>query len=352
MAAKHSGQLPQAADDGFFTVECAAVTDESADVKTFEFVMTGEQRFAYAAGQHITVEAPATCGVLHRCYTLSSAPTRAGRIAITVKAATGGPVSTWLHREISPGARMRISAPSGAFVAPRAEEGAYLFVAGGVGITPLLSMTRALFDVRAHADIVFVQCARSREDLLFRDELEAMAAGWPGLRVHLVVSRDAAAPLLAGRLERDRLAQWVPDIAEREVYCCGPDTFMTTVEHAVAGLGVAPHRYHQESFVLPEANRFAGNPNESSGGQVTVKLAASNRSMTVSSSDLLIDIAQAAGVVIPNACRAGMCGTCKTRLISGKVEMAHNGGITDDEVTEGLVLACCARPLTDVSLDC
>ncbi|WP_279571359.1 2Fe-2S iron-sulfur cluster-binding protein [Paraburkholderia sp. BL10I2N1] len=251
-----------------------------------------------------------------------------------------------------PGARLWLSAPSGAFIAPGATGGAYLFVAGGVGITPLLSMTRALFDARADVDLFFLQCARSREDLLFRNELEEMAACWPSLQLKLIVSRDAAAPLLAGRLERSKLAQWVPDIAKRTVYCCGPDAFMKTVFEAAASLGVAAQRYHQESFVLPHAARATTSEASAPGAQVTVTLAASRLKCVASTNDVLIDAAQSVGVVIPSACRAGMCGTCKTRVIAGQVEMEHNGGITDEEIAAGWVLTCCARPLTDIELDC
>ncbi|RKE23821.1 ferredoxin-NADP reductase [Paraburkholderia sp. BL23I1N1] len=350
MAAKQAGSLPSTRDDGFFLAQCVAVADESVNVKTFEFVAVDGRSLDYAAGQHITVEAPTLSGILYRCYTLSSTPTRAGRFAITAKAAPHGPVSAWLHQEIAPGARFRISPPSGAFIAPEATGGAYLFVAGGVGITPLLSMTRALYDARAEIDLVFLQCASTQEDLLFRKDLEEMAASWPSLQVKLTVSREAAVPLLAGRLERAKLAQWIPDIAKRTIYCCGPDAFMKTVYEAAVSLGVAPQRYHQESFVLPlAANAFeAVVPT----AQVSVMLAASRLECVASTNDVLIDAAQSVGVVIPSACRAGMCGTCKTRVIAGQVEMAHNGGITDEEIAEGWILTCCARPLTDIELDC
>ncbi|MFK4443768.1 ferredoxin-NADP reductase [Caballeronia udeis] len=336
----------------FSQATCTSITDESWNVKTVEFTIDdAENSFEFKAGQYVTVEFTIQGATHCRCYTVSSEPQGCGGVfTITVKHSVGGVVSTWLHRELAVGAKLGVSRATGDFHLSNDVVEPLLFIAGGVGITPLISMARAMRAAGLGRDTQFLQFARTPADLLFRDELLAMSKAHPEITPHFLVSRDADTNSINGRLNASTLDSMVPGWHLRSTYCCGPDSFMSDMRELFLGRGGQPGRYHQESFVLPAevkavplitAERF------------TVSLALSKLDSVCLKGETLIDAVHAApgGIKIPNACRSGVCGTCKLRKLSGEVDMQHNGGITEEEVDEGFVLACCSTPLSDVVLE-
>ena len=162
---------------------CRSVFDITHDVKTFLFEAEGDKIFHFEPGQFITLELEIDGRPISRCYTISSPPTRPHLIAITVKRVIGGPVSNWLHDNLTPGTRITVLAPLGQFILSGPPAPKYLFLSAGSGITPVMSMTRTLFDLGSDADIAFIHNARSPADIIFRRELEAIAAVMPNIRI-------------------------------------------------------------------------------------------------------------------------------------------------------------------------
>lgn len=339
-------------------LQCTMVLDDSADVKTFCFQTAEPSWFLYQPGQFITVEVDIDGKKHQRCYTLSSSPSRPLCLTITVKA-TGGTVSSWLHHNLRVGDTLRASGPSGIFSLQHHPARKYLFLAGGVGITPLMSMTRWLFDVGSHTDVCFIQSARTPQDLLFRTELEAISGRLPEFRVAWVCEKPhRQGPAWAGysgRLNQLMLELICPDYMEREVFCCGPAPYMQAVRNILIAAGFDMAHHHEESFATPvhDASETVNHDDvhlDATRG-ASVVFAASGREVACRESDTLLSIARSAGLNIPSACLFGVCGTCKVRTLEGKVHMVANGGITDDDVAAGHVLACCSRPLGRVVLD-
>lgn len=337
---------------------CTMVLDDSTDVKTFCFQTEQPSWFLYTPGQFITVEVEIDGQTHQRCYTLSSSPSRPLCITITVKA-TGGVVSNWLHRNLRVGDTLRASGPSGIFSFHHHPARKYLFLAGGVGVTPLMSMTRWLFDVGSHTDVCFVQSARTPEDLLFRTELEAISGRLPEFRVAWVCEKPRrhgpAWPGYSGRLNQLMLELICSDYMEREVFCCGPAPYMQAVRDILIAAGFDMRHYHEESFATPVHNESESVGHDDvrldAGRGAKVVFAASEREADCHEADTLLTVARSAGLNIPSACLFGVCGTCKVRTLEGKVHMVANGGITDDDVAAGYVLACCSRPLGRVVVD-
>lgn len=351
---------------------CVQVREETHDVRTFVFDAAGPRSFRYLPGQFMTFELPGAGEGVHRCYTLSSTPTRPDRISITVKRVPGGAASNWLHEHLVPGVALEVLGPAGEFSCfAGARRAPMLFLSGGSGITPLMSMTRALHDLADDADVVFVHCARTPADVVFAEELALLARHMHRLRLAVICEQQPRGSAYAGhlgRIDRARLEQIVPDFAEREVYTCGPAPFMAAVRGALQGAGFDMAHYHEESFAFETltagretGTAFAAAPAELAAGTAgagagavarhTVRLARSDRSFTCSGEERVLAAAAAAGVRIPSSCAAGICGTCKTRKISGEVEMKHGGGIRQREIDAGWILPCCSRPLTDLVLD-
>jgi len=334
-------------------LEVAAVRREAPEVATVTFRVAGGGWFRYLPGQFITLELPTPGGTVLRSYTLSSTPSRPLTIAVTVKAQRDSIGTRWMLDHLKPGDRLQAYGPAGAFSFHHHPAERYLFVAAGSGVTPMLSMARWAEDAGAAVDIAFVVCARTPADLIARADLEAMAARDPRLALAFVVKSPEAGAAWTGyrgRLSLPMLRLMAPDLAEREVFCCGPSGFMDDVRAMLAEAGGDPARFHTESF-HPEAEAPAvpAAPADAPSGRVYFTL--SDLDVPAGEGETILLMARGAGLNIPSGCTMGLCGTCKVRCLSGETVMAHQGGIREDEIAEGFVLACCTRPVGRVEIE-
>ena len=338
------------------TLTCCRVTDETHDIKSFEFRAGDGAPVRFEPGQFMTVSANVHGQAVERCYTISSPPTRPYLVSITVKRVPGGAMSNWLHDNMKPGSQLRAYGPSGTFTPTAAPAAKSLYLSAGSGVTPLMSMTRASLDLGLNRDIVFVHSARTPADIVFRKELQRLEALSSGLRTHFVcegIGDEAGWSGPIGRLSLQLLSEWVPDYLEREVFTCGPAGYMSAVRNLLREGGHDPARYHQESFDITAGVAPEPVQEEKAAAQETfsVKLSRSSRTFTMSATETVLSAAKKAGVAIPSSCSQGVCGTCKTKLLEGSVDMKHNGGIRDREVQKGFRLLCCSRPTSDLVLE-
>lgn len=332
---------------------CRAVFDETADVKTFVFASPDGRVFAYQPGQFANIEVDVDGAVETRSYTLSSTPTRPDRVAITVKRIPGGVVSNHLHDNLKPGDGIRAQLPLGDFSTARHPAGKVLFLAAGVGATPLMSMLRADDDLATATDCVFVSVARQPDEIVFRRELEAIAARNPGVRLAHVVTGRGRDPWTGhrGRLSRAMIEAIAPDAAEREVFLCGPEGFMAAVREQLGAIGCDPRRVHEESFVFGSGAAEPEVPVDPSARTWRITFARSGRTIDCDGSTTILAAARKAGIPLPSSCTKGLCGTCKSRKLDGSVEMNHQGGIRPREIEAGMVLLCCSKPRSDVTVE-
>lgn len=338
------------------TLTCCRVIDETQDVKTFQFRTADGLAVRYEPGQFMTISTQVGEQTVERCYTISSPPTRPYLLSITVKRVPNGVMSNWLHDNMKPGIQLRAYGPSGHFTPTDAVAPKFLFLSAGSGVTPLMSMTRASIDLGLDRDIVFVHSARTPADIIFRDELAQLARLSSRLHLLYVCEAEGDEPGWdgpTGRLTLSLLKEHVPDFVEREVFTCGPAGYMTAVRHLLHEGGHNPNLYHQESFNFAEevAQQLAKPTDDTAHATYTVRLSRSSRSFTMDASETVLAAARKAGVAIPSSCSQGICGTCKTKVLEGSVDMTHKGGIRDREIQKGLRLLCCSRPTSDLLLD-
>ncbi|AHL33373.1 ferredoxin [Pseudomonas brassicacearum] len=339
------------------TLQCCAVHQETHDVKTFIFRCADFSALSFEPGQFITVSPIIAGQTVARCYTLSSSPTRPFAISITVKRVPGGPVSNWLHDHLKPGDSLRASGPAGSFTPVGLPAKKLLYLSAGSGVTPLMSMTRAACDMAGNLDIVFVHSARTPADIIFHDELQRMQATMPGLRVISICeglgeTAQWAQPI--GRLDVSLLSQQVPDFQEREVFTCGPQGYMAAIQSLLREAAFDFDRYHQESFDIAALNEeplIEPVPSLARQDVFTVTLSRSGKTFSMAGNQTVLAAARKAGAIVPSSCSQGVCGTCKTALLHGTVEMNHNGGIRQREIDKGLRLLCCSKPTSDLVLD-
>lgn len=335
---------------------CRAIQDETHDVRTFVFAASPPRRFHYRPGQFLTFAFEIDGQTVHRCYTLASTPTRPDRVSITVKRVPGGPVSNWLHDHLKVGDTVRALGPMGDFSWADHPADKCLFLSAGSGVTPLMSMARAHHDLASDTDILFVHSARSPADIVFREEVALMARARDGFRaVTLCETSGPAWDGFGGRLDLARLEIIAPDFREREIFVCGPAGYMAGVAAMLVGAGFDMARHHSESFdfaaLSPAEIEEVVAAEVSEVPSHKVSFTKSRRDIDCAEDVFVLSAACAAGMRLPSSCTKGLCGTCKSRLVSGTVEMTHAGGIRQREIDQGLILICCSRPTSDLVIE-
>lgn len=344
-------------------LECAMVVPETSDTATFTFRAPSGAWFDYQPGQFVTLDLPVdpakgAAGNVQRTYTISSSPSRPLSISVTVKAQKDSIGTRWMLDHLKPGMRIRAFGPSGIFSFLRHPAKKYLFISAGSGITPMMSMTTWAWDSGEMPDIAFVHAARRPSEIIFRERLEQFANRVPGLQLRFSVEEPdpfRSWPGYHGRLNQIMLGLMAPDYLEREVFCCGPEPFMQAVREMLISLGYDMEQYHQESFGAPVASEAEApviediTPEE--GVKAEVTFTESGVTAPCAETDTILAVAKRAGLNIPSGCTFGLCGTCKVKKVSGEVHMVHNGGISDEDIDEGWILACCSNPMGKVSVE-
>ena len=349
------------------TLVCCQVRQETHDVKSFFFMSREGRTFSFEPGQFITLELEIDGETINRCYTISSAPTRPHTISITVKRVPGGKVSNWLHDNLRAGDAVRVLGPAGEFTCARHPAPKYLFLSAGSGITPLMSMSRSHHELGEDRDIVFIHSARTPDDIIFARELDLIASNQQRFRTSFVCERIGQRTNwsgVTGFLSLPLLRLIAPDFMEREIFTCGPAPYMKAVRDLLAEAGFDRARYHEESFSFDSlspaeqaaASEGASVPTEEAAApagetRYAVTFAKTHRDIECGAHEHVLDAAKRAGLRLPSSCTQGMCGTCKVKLVSGQVDMRHNGGIRQREIDQGMVLLCCSKPLSDLVVD-
>ena len=267
-----------------------------------------------------------------RAYTISSTPGVSEYITLTIRRLDGGLGSEWLTRDVKRGDYLWLSDAQGEFTCDNQANDKLLLLAAGCGVTPVMSMRRWLAKYRPQADVQVIFSVRSPQDVIFADE-------WKNYPVTLVAENNATDGFLAGRLTQDMLRA-VPDLASRTVMTCGPAPYMAQVEKDVKALGVT--QFFNEKFFTPVAEAAT------SGLKFTKLQPAKEFYAPVGTT--LLEAFESNKVPVNAACRAGVCGSCKTKVISGKYSVNSTMTLTPQEITDGYVLACSCHPESDLVL--
>ena len=311
-----------------------AVARETRDATTFT-LDPGHGWPGHRAGQFAAVEVEVDGARLRRCYSLASRPGER-HVAITVKRVVGGRVSSWMHERVRPGALLGLGDPGGDFVLPVEAPAGLLLLSGGGGITPVMSMLRDLAARGALRDVAFVHAARSRDEVIFRAELEALAARHAGLR--LVLSLDDG----GGPLDAAGLAALVPDAFARETFLCGPEGMMAAFESAWELAG-ASTRLRRERFAAPRPSAATA-----AALPVTLRLTRAGRSHVAEAPGTLLEQLERAGERPAYGCRMGICNTCRCTRRAGAVVDTVTGAVSSEP--GGEIRLCTSVALGDVDL--
>jgi glycine betaine catabolism B len=379
---------------------CCRITNETPDVKTFYLVAESSMLFSYKPGQFVNIEVEIDGKPVMRSYSISSSPSRPYHLSLTVKRVPPPPdqinlppglVSNWLHENFKVGDRLKlVGGPMGPFTCLPDLSPKLLLISAGSGITPMMSMSRWVQDTLAACDIIFLHSARTPEDVIFRTELEAMAAQMPNF--HLAVTTTQRSPGqswmgLTGRISETMLNAIAPDLMNRSIFVCGPDGFMQGVKSIFESIGFPMQNYQQESFggkkatpakSAPPVPVSTPSPTVTTNGKggyhprtltpattaapvataiattiatatastaSIVNFAKSGQEILADGSSSILELAEQEGIKIRSGCRVGACGACKVLTRQGQVRYdSPPSALTDKDQQAGYALACVAYP--------
>ncbi|KUH81307.1 MULTISPECIES: ferredoxin reductase [unclassified Mycobacterium] len=290
--------------------------------------------FDYRPGQYIGIGVQIEGRWRWRSYSLTSTPSRTTRtITITVKAMPEGFLSTHLVEGLAPGTIVRLAAPQGNFVMPDPAPAKVLFLTGGSGITPVMSMLRTLARRDQITDIVHLHSAPTESEVMFAGELGELARAHDGYELRLRSTRTQ------GRLDVSRLDDQVPDWRERQTWACGPAGMLDAAQRAWSAAGLED-RLHLERFAVSKAAVHG------QGG--TVEFARSGKTVTVDAATPLMDAGEQVGIRMPFGCRMGICQSCVVGLVEGHVRDLRTG---DEREPGSRIQTCISAASGDCVLD-
>ena len=343
-------------------LKVASVTQRAPDVKSFTLApdpARGTASLAYfSAGQYLTVFAEIDGMPVTRAYSISSAPGQSleGTYELTVKLVDGGLVSRYILDTWQVGTEVTVGAPEGRFdYQPLRDAKTVIGLAGGSGITPFLSMAQALRDGDEDFDLILLYGSRSREAILFYDELAALAQACERFRVVHVLSEDkeAGEGFEQGFITAELIKKYAPD-APYSVFLCGPQQMYAFVDKELEKLALERKFIRHEMF--GEFHNPSTQPDYPQNVPETVKItvtqAGTTRTAEGSSNDSVLQILEKNGISAPARCRSGECGWCHSLLISGKIytpKQVDFRRLADEKF--GFFHPCCSFPLTDLSID-
>ena len=343
----------------FYALRVAEIVPETDDANSIQFEVPAglESAFAFRAGQHLTLKADIGGEEVRRNYSLCVAP-HEGQLKVTVKRIAGGVFSNWVGDQLKPGDTLDVMTPHGSFTTDFDAGAArrYVGFAGGSGITPIISLIRTALSVEPASRFTLFYGNRDASSVIFLDALADLKDRYLGRfeLYHFLSDEEGDVELFNGMLDRATcdaaIEALVDDPDEVDAwFICGPGPMMDAAEAALIDRDVAHDRIHIERFTAGRpsaalAAQMAALQQEAAGLTLSVTLDGRTKRVAFDGANIL-DSARDAGMPAPFACKAGVCATCRARVVKGKVEMAARYGLTDEEVAAGYVLTCQSVPV-------
>jgi len=322
------------------------LTDDSAAV-SFDVPPALAERFAFAPGQSLTIRR----GEARRSYSICAASGRPPRIG--VREVAGGAVSGWLVHDVRAGDVIDVQAPSGSFTPDLDTPGEHVMIAAGSGITPVLSIAASVLAAQDKSTVTLLYGNRRNDTVMFADEIADLKDAYPEriCLVHLLSREAQEVELFNGRLDAAKLRSLLPvtvDVAAVDHWwLCGPFGMVEDAIGVLTGLGVPRGRVHRELFYVEDIPPDPATHAEAAAGpgtEVTVLLDGRSSTVTIPAGTPVLDGAQRVRPDLPFACKGGVCGTCRARLVEGTVTMRRNYALEQEELDAGYILTCQSRP--------
>lgn len=347
----------------FHPLKIRSVRPDTDEAVIVSFDVPGElkEAFRFTQGQHLTLRNTIEGSDERRSYSIC-AGVDDGELRVGVRKVAGGRFSTWINESLKPGDTIQVMAPEGRFFVPLDPTAShhYLGIAGGSGITPILSIMKTVLAAEPKARFTLIYGNRKIRSTMFLEELEDLKNRYLSrLTLHLVFSQESTdLPLYGGRIGREKIGEFLATLIDASgldhAFVCGPHGVNDEAEAALLAAGVAPEKIHIERFGIPEAGSEARRAlhaplaGDAADAQVTIiRDGVSSVIEFHAYQGNILDAAAAAGLEVPFSCKSGVCCTCRAKLLEGEVRMARNFALEKHEVAAGFVLTCQSHPLTE-----
>lgn len=330
----------------------SSISDTGKNAKVIRFVSENGYLPPFEAGQYINIFTEIDGVRTSRPYSISSSPKQRAYYEITVARIKDGFVSDFLLDDIKVGDKFEANGPAGVFrFQPVFHSRKSLFLAGGSGITPFLSMTREIVDSALDRDVVMLYGCRSSKAALYDEELRLYSEKYPNFKYHLVVSEnDDSWNGETGFIDRNLIKRLVPDYAERTCYICGPQVMNDFCKKELEDLGLPEKQIRREMFGTRRDVQNEQGWLESLTGDEVFNVKIGERVIPAKSGESLLTALERSGVRMNVCCRSGECSLCRVKLVDGKVFLAK--GILQRYADEkyGYIHSCKAYPISDLEI--
>ena len=320
------------------------------------FVQRTLPPFHICAGQFLNLAFGIGGARMNRSYSISSSPTQREYVDLTVRREPRGAVSRHIVDLLKVGDQIEAGGPVGRFTFTGTEADSIVLISAGVGITPMMSITRYLTERSWAGDIFFVYTCHAPSDFIFADEVAALQRRNPKLHVAVTISKTEGTNWkgASGRISKEWLTQSVPDLASRRIHLCGPPSQMDSIKAILTELGVPPDHLKTEAFgttkPTPAAPGTTAKPTAPATGPL-VTFSKNSKSAKIHADQTILELSEELGIGIEFSCRVGTCGVCKVKMTSGEVEMEVQDALDADDKANGIILACQAKPKDAVAVE-
>ena len=346
---------------GFHKLKIAEVRRETPDAVSVRFEIPEhlKQVFAFKAGQHLTLRTELDGEDVRRNYSVCVAPSE-NEMRIAIKQMTPGRFSGWANANLREGFEIEVLPPMGRFVAPDSavQNPYYVALAGGSGITPVISIVKTVMEMQPTARFVLLYGNRNSASVIFLEELAGLKNRYMDRLelYHFLEDEAEEIELFNGRLDREKceaVFDSLVDVNSADAFfICGPGPMMDAAEAALLSRHVPPEKILIERFTSSalSAEQLAQREalqQKAAGTELIVTL--DGRRVKIAfdpTKGSILDCVQAAGMPAPYACKGGVCTTCRAKILEGQVTMTKNYGLNEDEVADGYVLTCQSVPVS------
>ncbi len=334
------------------------IVQETADAISIHFPQPRVHKVWYKAGQFITLAVEIEGKRHFRSYSISTAPRLDETLAITVKKVAGGLVSRFLNEHVKVGDSFDAMRPSGRFFIENSVkfERKIILIAGGSGITPIMSILRSVLFNEPKSHVVLFFANSSMADIIFHEELKRLEKMFPQrLQLFHFISdlKEKEGHYFPGRLHEklflhllEKSRQDGKKWQEERFYLCGPAALMVEARRCLTLAKIPDNQLFEEHFYAAEKVEIADALSQEAQ-QVEVAFSGEKYAFSVPGGTSVLDAALQQDIFLPHSCRRGICSTCIGKQISGKISMAKNEALTDWEVQQGYILVCQAFPQDD-----
>lgn len=348
----------------FHPLTVRSIEPDTPEAVIVTFAVPPELRstFGFTQGQYLTLRAQVDGQDLRRSYSIC-AGVDDGELRVGVRKVQGGVFSNWINSTLQAGDTVQVMAPQGRFFVPLdpAAHRHHVGIAGGSGITPILSIMKTVLAREPHSQFTLIYGNRQLKSTMFKEEIEDLKNRYMSRLVlhHVFSDEQTDAPLNQGVMNRAKIAAFLGPLVQADsidhVYICGPFQMNDEAEAALLAAGLPEERIHIERFgVAQQATDQVGavvheaQPGDAELARVVIVRDGLRREIEFRKDQpSILDCASAAGLEVPFSCTSGVCGTCRAKVLEGKVRMERNFALDKNDVAAGFVLCCQAHPLTE-----